>query len=230
MTATLRLVALITIVSVAGCSRPQLLLRDAGTVVLVKGRQTVELSRKNQLSIKWSSDGSAYTTQARMEGRDTPVTVQLIEANDQYLRVKSKAWKEPEQIPQTYLRSRGVRVIASSGRYKKPTLSIPLAHVEEITVHDRELTTADFSGYSRRNLVVGALGGMGVGGILVVESRDDYDDYVTDEEALIVVGIGTLTGALLYPTYKVFWPRFRQSPGAVYIIEEREGWRIEIRR
>lgn len=218
------------------CAGPQRLLSDAGQLVLVKDGQRVALKGKDRLFIRWRTDGKELFTQATADGRDSLVAVTIVEANEQIARIRADAWKELEDVPRSYSQA-GIRVTGGSGRRGKSVVNVPLGDIEEIALCERRLTTADWAGFSRRNAMVGALGGFVFGGTaagadaVIFQDRSHPDDpwRLRGNEALMAVAITTATGAVAYPAYRVFWPRFRQRIGTIYAIG-REGWRIEIER
>ena len=222
-----------------GCAGPQRLLSDGGCPVLVKDGQRVELKGKDRLFIRWKVDGRELVTQAVADGRDSLVAVRVVEANERTVRVRSDAWKKLEDVPRGYFEA-GVRVTGGSGRRGRPVVNVPLWDIGEIALCERRLTKVDWAGFSRRNVTVGGLGGFTFGAMVAgadevvfrgKSRREDYDflPLLRGNEALAAAAVTTVTGAVVYPVYRVLWPRFRQGEERVFAIGE-EGWRVEIDR
>jgi hypothetical protein len=217
------------------CAGPQRLLSDAGRPVLVKGGQRVVLKGKDRLFIRWKTDGRELITQAAVDGRDSLVAVTVVEADERTVRVRADAWKVLEDVPRGYSAA-GIRVTGGRGRRGRPVVNVPLVDIEEIALCERRLTTADWVGFSRRNAKVGALGGFAFGGMVAIDavvfrekSRRDDSWPLRGNEALAVTAVTTVTGAVMYPVYRVFWPRFRLRDERVFAIGDK-GWRVEIER
>jgi|APSaa5957512622_1039677.scaffolds.fasta_scaffold07903_3 hypothetical protein len=222
-----------------GCARSQRLLSNAGQLVLVKDGERVVLKGKDRLFIRWKTDGQELATQAAMDGRDSLVAVMVLEADERTLRVRADAWKRLEDVPHVYSAA-GIRVTGGKGRRGRPVVNVPLSDIEEIALCERRLTTADWAGFSRRNATIGALGGFAFGAMVAgadevvfreKSRRDDYDflPLLRGNEALVATAVTTVTGAVMYPVYRVFWPRFHQHDERVFAIGE-ERWRVEIER
>jgi hypothetical protein len=207
--------------------------------VLVKNGQRTELKEKDRLFIRWKKDGRELVTQAVAADRDSSIAVRIVEADERTVRVRADSWKELKDVPRSYFEA-GVRVTGGSGRRGKPVVNVPLEDIEEIVLCKRRLATADWAGFSRRNATVGALGGFAFGALVAgadevvfreKSRRDDYDflPLLRGNEALVATAVTTATGAVMYPVYRVFWPRFRQRSERVFAIAD-EGWRVEIER
>ena len=225
----------IPLLILTGCAKPGPLLEGVGSLMLVKGERVVEVEKDVELAIFWSVDGQYYGSWARGRDGEVPVMVRLVEANAGFVRVRAEAWKSVEHLPQSYLRVPGLQVAARSGGYERPTVAIPIAQIEEVQVFEQVRQPKGRGGLSRANVVAGALGGAGVGGIAVGGDRLflygeelHKDEYWTDERALEIVGISTVVGAVVYPAYQVLWPKARSRLQETHRIAE--GWRIEIRR
>lgn len=222
------------------CAGPQRLLSDAGQPVLVKDGERVALKGKDRLFIRWRTDGRELATQAAVGGRDSLVTVMVLEADERTVRVRADAWKEMEDVPRSYFET-GIRVTGGSGRRGRPVVNVPLSDIEEIVLCERRRTMTGWADFNRRNATVGALGGFTFGAMVAGADavvfrensrRDDYDLWpprLRGNEALVATAVTTVTGAVVYPVYRVFWPRFRLRDERVFAIGE-EGWRVEIER
>ena len=126
----------ITLLILTGCAKPGPLLEGVGTLMLVKGERVVEVENDVELAISWSVDGQYYGSWARGRDGEVPVMVRLVEANAGFVRVRAEAWKSVELLPWSYLRAPGIKVAARSGRYERPTVSIPVEEIDEVQVFD----------------------------------------------------------------------------------------------
>ena len=128
----------IAMLACAGCARPGALLEEAGGLLLVRGDEAVEVERDAELAIAWTAGGAQYATWARQRDGEKPVTVRLVQANADFVRVRSEAWKSVEHLPWSYLQASGIKVAARSGRYERPTVSIPVEQIDgEIWTDER---------------------------------------------------------------------------------------------
>ena len=225
----------IALLACAGCARPGPLLEEAGGLVLARGDEAVEVERDAELAIAWTAGGAQYATWARQRDGEKPVTVRLVEANADFVRVRSEAWKSVEHLPWSYLQASGIKVAARSGRYERPTVSIPVEQIDEVQVFARVRWPRGREELSQANVAAGALGGAGGGGLAVgadrhLVSEPDLSDgeIWTDERAFWAVGISAAVGAVAYPAYRALWPRGRSRLAAAYRMDE--GWRVEVRR
>ena len=158
------------------------------------------------------------------------MTVRLVEANADFVRVRSEAWKSVEHLPWSYLQASGIKVAARSGRYERPTVSIPVEQIDEVQVFARVRRPRGRDELSPANVAAGALGGLAVGADRHLVSEPDLNDgdIWTDERAFGAVGISAAVGAVAYPAYRALWPRGRSRLAAAYRMDE--GWRVEVRR
>ena len=127
----------IALLACAGCARPGPLLEEAGGLVLARGDEAVEVERDAELAIAWTAGGAQYATWVRQRDGEKPMTVRLVEANADFVRVRSEAWKSVEHLPWSYLQASGIKVAARRGRYERPTVSIPVEQIDEVQVFAR---------------------------------------------------------------------------------------------
>ena len=226
---------LIVLIALVGCAKPGPILDGVGALLLVKDGRAVEVEKGAELAISWVVDGQYYGCWARGRNGERAVMVRLVEANAGFVRVRAEAWKKVEDLPWSYLRAPGLKVAARSGQYERPTVSIPIEQIEEVQVFVTRRKPEGRAGLTRANLVAGALGGAGIGGIAVGADRHfaaeedlNREDFWTDERAFRIVGLSTGVGAVAYPTYKALWPKARSELKETHRISE--GWRIEVRR
>ena len=97
----------IALLACAGCARPGRLLEEAGGLVLARGEEAVEVERDAELAIAWTAGGAQYATWVRQRDGEKPMTVRLVEANADFVRVRSEAWKSVEHLPWFICRRRG---------------------------------------------------------------------------------------------------------------------------
>lgn len=212
-------------VSLSGCSQG-LWLHDPGRIVLAKQGRTIEIAPDHRVSIKWLTAGVVYSTQARMDGEDTEVAVQIAAADEQYVCVKSEDWQSLEDIPRKYLKLKEVKITAGK-KGRNPIVAIPLHQIREIGVYEAIKPTL-LSRFSKKDIFIGALGGICVimGGSISVSLPPDSG---RDDEILAAFAIGATVGAIVYPTYKILNPR-REQDLTTYPVDDQEGWRVEIWR
>lgn len=79
------------------------------------------------------------STCADVDGESRLTTVQVLDADREYLLLASSNWKSMQQIPRRYLSLQGLRVASLNATYNRPTVAIPLAAIEEIRLRDRDL-------------------------------------------------------------------------------------------
>ena len=223
----MKLVATLTTVGLGalllGCGSPRALLRDPGAVYLTGKGRAIEISSKDPLELTWSEDGVPYRTQAVVEGRDESAFVRLVEANQDYLVVRSDGWQEPGDVPASYRKLAEARVVPGGPGYKKPTLMVPRGRIAEIGILGQ---VPRLERVSRGDIVKGALGGATAIMAMAaseVEPEPDHGAGVLTA-ALVAAGVG----AVAYPAYRVIAPR-RESEPQVYPIGGAAGYRIEIR-
>jgi len=159
-------------------------------------------------------------------GEGMPVGVHVAGADEQYIHVKSEGWKNLEDIPRNYLKLKEIRITAGK-KGRNPVVAIPLRQIREIGVYEG-VKPPILSRFSKKDIFIGALGGASVvmGGSV---SASIPPGSGRDDEILTAFAIGAAGGAIAYPAYKTLNPR-REQDLTIYPIDDREGWRIEIRR
>lgn len=98
------------------CAQPLPLLQNPGTVALTDRSHTIALSPDQKLALTWSIHGIRDSTCAIVTGERRAATAHIVEANPMYLRLKSTSWQNLEDIPDTYLGVRNIRVIPRDPR------------------------------------------------------------------------------------------------------------------
>jgi hypothetical protein len=207
----------------AGCVAPPLVLLDAGDVYLTDGLEEIRVERGDPLTIRWEAHGSSYSTAGIGPAAARPVKVRLVEANDQFLRLRSPAWQDMGDIPAALRTGSGIRVTAHSGRYGHPTVSIPVDSITAVAV-DHLLP--------RRQRVRprDALYGMGAGATwaMALFATDADNEDFEGEDALAGTVIGGLIGTAAYPAWRLLRPGYGDEPD-LFVIED-GPYRLEIRR
>ena len=93
-----------------GCSSPQLHLLNSGTLVLTKKTELVEIRGDRPLSMTWGAAGHTDSTRAVLDGVYQRVHVQIVEANELWVRVKSDHWTSQQDLPPGYATSKNLRL------------------------------------------------------------------------------------------------------------------------
>ena len=133
----LYVIAIALPVLLLGCATPQLLLHNPGTLVLKKGDETVELKEGVELALRWSVDGKSDSTRAMVDGESRLAKVQIVEANEAYVRLKSASWNKRGDLPAAYIAAKDLQLTLQSGGYKKPLVGVPIGQIEEIVLYGR---------------------------------------------------------------------------------------------
>ena len=206
-----------------GCGPPRALLGNPGAAYLTGRGRAIEITGKDPLELSWSENGVSYRTRAMVDGRRKSAFVRLVEANQDFVRVRSDAWKEPGDIPASYRKLTEARVVPGGPGYKKPTLMIPLGRIEEVGIYGqvprRERT-------STGDIVKGALGAATAIMVMVASEVEPEPDQGAGVLTVALVAAGV--GAVAYPAYRVLAPQREPEPD-VYPIGGPAGYRLEIR-
>ena len=156
----LYVIAIALPVLILGCANPQLLLHNPGTLVLKKGDQTVELREGAELALWWSVDGGSESTRSMVDGESRLAKVQIVEANEAYVRLKSVNWNKRGDLPAAYIAAKDLQLTLQSGGYKKPLVSVPIDQIEKIILYGSYARTGPGPGFSLSQsgkwMVVGA--------------------------------------------------------------------------
>ena len=93
------------------CSHQALILDNPGSFILSSGGEQIQISDHAELLIEWQTETGDFVTSALREQEvskrvftriPTKITVNIIEANDNYIRVKSHAWDSRQDLPRHY--------------------------------------------------------------------------------------------------------------------------------
>ena len=209
-----------------GCATPQLLLHNPGTLVLKKGDEAVVLNEGVELALRWSVDGKGDSTRVMVDGQSKLAKVQIVEANEAYVRLRSASWNERGDLPAAYIAAKDLRLTLQSGGYKKPLLGVPIDQIVEIVIYGR-------AAKSRRAPGLGKVGkwmvaGAGGGSLLMLHFLADDLRAMKDSEVLILAAAGAAIGAVSYPVHQYLMGGYEQST-RVYPVGGR-GYRIAIKR
>ena len=222
----LYVIAIALPVLILGCANPQLLLHNPGTLVLKKGDQTVELREGAELALWWSVDGGSESTRSMVDGESRLAKVQIVEANEAYVRLKSVSWNKRGDFPAAYIAAKDLQLTLQSGAYKKPLVGVPIGQVEEIVLYGRAAKSRRAPGFWKTGkwMVAGAAGGS----MLILYFFEDALPEMKDSEVLTLAVAGGAIGAVSYPVHKYLMAGYEQTT-RVYPVGGR-GYRIEIKR
>ncbi|MFH1569669.1 MAG: hypothetical protein ABIL09_16855, partial [Gemmatimonadota bacterium] len=210
---------------VAGCASPQLLLENRGDLYLARGGEEVRVAPDDELAITWRQGEAERSTADLVAAARRPLRARLVEANDQYVRVRADAWRQPHDIPSALLGPE-VQVIARSGRYKRPTLLIPTAGVTEVEIY------ALLPRRQRprwRDVAIGAGGGFTscmVG--FAAEPNPLWPDQDVGTGYFLGSAAVGAAGAIVYPVYRMFRPRW-SGTAVHYGTGQSDGWQLRAR-
>lgn len=207
---------------VVNCAAPRRVLLNPGDVYLTHGSGEIRIRPDNPLTIQWEANGTIYTTAEATSASNQRVLVRLVEANGHFLRVRSEAWKDMDDIPIAVRDRSGIRVTAGSGRHKHPIAAIPVDSITAIGVCDR-LPRLERSGPRDvpSGIAVGVTWGMMAAAALTPPERPDA------RQALIGTVAAGLAGAVVYPIWQMLRPKHRIQP-VEYTIDA-ATYRLEIR-
>ena len=221
-----------------GCSSPQLHLLNSGTLVLSKKTESVEIRGDRPLSMTWGEAGHADSTRAVLDGVSRRVQVQIVEANEMWVRVKSDHWTSQQDLPLGYVTSTNLRSAMRSGGYDKPVVSIPFKQIREIILYEKikSKEPANLAGIGK-DVRVGAIGGAVLGFSWGCEAmieaaylgKSEQEDAKREAmEALIFLPVlGGAVGSVAYPAYRLFSRPYYEDP-RVYDVTESGDYSISI--
>ena len=199
---------------IVGCSNYRLLLNSPDSFVLLKDNEKIEISDKQEILVEWVDNNQHFITSAMFQKSDksmiskrieTPITVNIVEVNDDVIRLGSHAWKTREDLPPKYLELGSELNIIGS---KKPTLLFPWKQIRTIYIYDRKFTKDDLFDSPKYILIGAATGAAMLTSKLISDAYSDkrelgYTDF--DESRIISSGLtGALLGAIVYPIYTYF--------------------------
>ena len=213
------LLIILPILLIVGCSNYRLLLNSPDSFVLLKDNEKIEISDKHEIFVEWVDNNQHFITSAMFQKSDksminkkieTPVTVNIVEVNDDVIRLGSHAWKTRKDLPPKYLELGSELNIIGS---KKPTILFPWKQIQTIYIYDRKFTKNDLFD-SPKYILIGAAGGAA---IMISNFISDVNygggtDF--DESRIISSGLtGALLGSIVYPIYKYFDISFGMGTG-----------------
>ncbi len=199
-----------------GCSSPQLHLLNAGTLVLTKETESVEIRGDRPLSMTWGEAGHTDSTRAVLDGVSRRVQVQIVEANEMWVRVKSDHWTSQQDLPLGYVTSKNLRLTMRGGGYDKPVVSIPFKQIREIILYKKRKAKepANLAGLGK-DVGVGAIGGAVLGFVSgceqIIEAEylrnsDQGDAKREAMESLVLLPVlGGAVGSVAYPVYRLLY-------------------------
>lgn len=217
--------AIALLAMMAGCASPGMLLEGRNDAYLIRGGERVELSPDDALIIQWVAADTVHSTaELHRKGRGSG-QVRLVEASDQYLHVWSDDWNRPGDLDQDLLRG-DLRLVPRSGRYRHPTVLIPVERITSVEVYGLlPRLKRPRLGDAWRGMAGGALGAM-VGFASIAEepgvpTEDESIDYLL---GTLLVGAA---GSVVYPVYHLFPPRYAEEP-IEYRVGPNETCEIEV--
>lgn len=223
-----------------GCSSPQLHLLNSGTVVLTKKTESVEIIGDRPLSMTWGVAGHTDSTRAVLDGVSRRVQVQIVEANEKWVRVRSDHWTSQQDLPLGYVTSKNLRLTMRSSGYDKPIVSIPFKQIREIILYEKikSKEPANLAGLGK-DVGVGAIGGAVLGfswgceQIIETEywGKSDREDAKNEamESLILLPVLGGAVGSVAYPVYRLFaQPYYEES--RVYYITDPGDYSVSISR
>ena len=223
-----------------GCSSPQLHLLNAGTLVLTKETESVEIRGDRPLSMTWGEAGHTDSTRAVLDGVSRRVQVQIVEANEMWVRVKSDDWTSREDLPLGYVTSKNLRLTMRSGGYDKPVVSIPFKQIRGIILYEKTKSKepANLAGLGR-DVGVGAIGGAvlgfgwGLEHLIETEYLGESDQEDAEREAMealiLLPVLSGAVGSVAYPVYRLFGRPYYEEP-RVYDVTESADHSVSISR
>ena len=195
---------------IVGCSNYRLLLNSPDSFVLLKDNEKIEISDKHEIFVEWVDNNQHFITSAMFQKSDksminkkieTPVTVNIVEVNDDVIRLGSHAWKTRKDLPPKYLELGSELNIIGS---KKPTILFPWKQIQTIYIYDRKFTKDDLFD-SPKYILIGAAGGAAIMISNLISDVYDGGGTAFDESHIISSGLtGALLGAIVYPIYTYF--------------------------
>ena len=204
------LLIILPILLIVGCSNYRLLLNSPDSFVLLKDNEKIEISDKHEIFVEWVDNNQHFITSAMFQKSDksminkkieTPVTVNIVEVNDDVIRLGSHAWKTRKDLPPKYLELGSELNIIGS---KKPTLLFPWKQIRTIYIYDRKFTKDDLFD-SPKYILIGAAGGAAIMISNLISDVYDGGGTAFDENRIISSGLtGALLGAIVYPIYTYF--------------------------
>lgn len=208
----------------AGCAAPRHVLVNPGDLYLTDGDEELRVTRDIPIVVEWETNGTSFSTARTGSASDQPTQVRLVEANELYIRVTSKAWEGMDDIPVALRDRSGIRITARSGRYKHPTAAIPVDSITAIGVHE---LLPRLKRVGPRDMLYGM--GAGATGLMVgiaahqpiLPERDEGEEILT---GTVIVGAA---GGIVYPVWRMFRPKYSEEP-VDYAIGA-TGYRVEIR-
>ena len=213
------LLIILPILLIVGCSNYRLLLNSPDSFVLLKDNKKIEIANKQEILVEWVDNNQHFITSAMFQKSDksmisnkieTPITVNIVEVNDDVIRLGSHAWKTREDLPPKYLELGSELNIIGS---KNPSLLFPWKQIQTIYIYDRKFTKDDFINSPKYILIGAATGAAMLTSNLI---SDAYDEGGTDfdESRIISSGLtGALLGSIVYPIYKYFDISFGMGTG-----------------
>ena len=204
------LLIILPLLLIVGCSNYRLLLNSPDSFVLLKDNEKIEISDKQEILVEWVDNNQHFITSAMFQKSDksmiskkieTPITVNIVEVNDDVIRLGSHAWKTREDLPPKYLELGSELNIIGS---KNPSLLFPWKQIQTIYIYDRKFTKDDLFD-SPKYILIGAAGGAAIMISNLISDVYDGGGTAFDENRIISSGLtGALLGAIVYPIYTYF--------------------------
>jgi len=207
-----------------GCASPGRLLENSGEVRLVRSGESVRLSTDDLLVVHWTDGDVTRSTTDLAANGDTSGQIALVEANASFLHVSSRHWKRDTDLSRRVLGD-GVRWVPRTGRYRRPTLLIPVDRVVAVELYELlpRLQRPRWSDVWR-GMSVSAVGAM-----TGFAAQYPVDEPFVEDSSDILLGtalIGAIGGAV-YPAYRLFPPRYADEP-VRYDLRPEGQYRMEV--
>ena len=227
-----------------GCSSPQLHLLNSGTLILTKKSEAVQIKVDQPLSITWGEAGHTDSTRAVLDGVSRRVQVQIVEANEKWVRVRSDHWTSQQDLPLGYVTSKNLRLTMRSRGYDKPVVSIPFKQIREIILYKKikSKEPANLAGlrkYVGKGAIGGAVLGFGAGCQQIIEDEylreSDQEDAKREamESLILLPVLGGAVGSVAYPAYRLLYRHSGRSyyeEPRVYDVTESADHSVSISR
>ncbi|MFC2170445.1 hypothetical protein ACFLQJ_00540 [Calditrichota bacterium] len=132
----------------SSCSHHLMLRQSSNSFFIVNDSSSKKISDSDQLYLEWMDSTGIHCTEAltydcssdSCRYVEKPVTVSMVEINEEYIRLGSHVWNDRECFPKSYNNySNEIRI---SG-IKNPTIIIPVKNISKIYYYKRKVTRKD---------------------------------------------------------------------------------------
>ena len=229
-----------------GCYNNKLLSENSNALILSNKNEKIIISKNKYIIVEWFDDNQNFNTSAKLKNlnknkihtvEEQLVTVNIKEIKNDYICLRSHAWRSRENLPSKYSEFGPDSYING---FKKPSIIIPLNQIQCIYIYDRKYTIKDLFN-TPKYILLGAVSGRLIFGSNIIKNTISKEQEYgkTNINVINIISssfTGALLGSIIYPIYKYFDISFGYEVGekikkhtSMYLINQSiSGYKIEL--